>query len=340
MASHLSKQSPHQFSADAAHGSVTLPAAGRARSDRVNTGDPGGPRLTRRFRPGEAIIQALLFACGALSVVTTVSLVIVLLSESSHFFMAPEVTLAGFLTGTVWQPMIGQFGILPLLTATLTVAFIGMCVALPMGLFAAIYLSEYARPKVRATLKPILELLAGIPTVVYGYFALTFVTPMLRGIFGDDVVQIYNTLSAGLVIGILTLPLVASMAEDALRAVPMSLREAALALGATRLETTLRIVLPAALSGITAAFIVAVSRAVGETMVVAIAAGAGPNLTLNPFQPAETITGHIARISGGDLSYNSIDYQSIFALALVLFLMTLVLNILSRWVMRRFREVY
>jgi phosphate transport system permease protein len=209
-----------------------------------------------------------------------------------------------------------------------------------MGLFAAIYLSEYARPKVRATLKPILELLAGIPTVVYGYFALTFVTPMLRGIFGDDVVQIYNTLSAGLVIGILTLPLVASMAEDALRAVPMSLREAALALGATRLETTLRIVLPAALSGITAAFIVAVSRAVGETMVVAIAAGAGPNLTLNPFQPAETITGHIARISGGDLSYNSIDYQSIFALALVLFLMTLVLNILSRWVMRRFREVY
>ena len=340
MASNLSDQSSNQFSADAASHGVALPAAAAPPGERTATGGRGSPGLGRRLRPSETIIQALLFACGSLSVVTTVALVIVLVSESSRFFVAPEVTLIGFLTGTVWQPMIGQFGIWPLLNATLMVAFIGMCVALPMGLCAAIYLSEYARPSVRSTLKPILELLAGIPTVVYGYFALTFVTPMLRGIFGDNVVQVYNTLSAGLVIGILTLPLVASMSEDALRAVPMSLREAALGLGATRLETTLRIVLPAALSGITAAFIVAVSRAVGETMVVAIAAGAGPNLTLNPFQPAESITGHIARISGGDLSYNTIDYQSIFALALVLFLMTLVLNIMSRWIMRRFREVY
>ena len=192
----------------------------------------------------------------------------------------------------------------------------------------------------RSTIKPVLELLAGVPTVVYGYFALTLITPVLRGIFGQNTVQIYNTASAGIVIGILIIPLVASMSEDALRAVPHSLREAALGMGATRLETTLRIILPAALSGITAAFIIAVSRAVGETMIVAIAAGAGPNLTLNPFESAETLTGHIVRISGGDLSYDSVDYNSIFALALLLFVMTLVLNIISRQVMRRFRQEY
>jgi phosphate transport system permease protein len=189
-------------------------------------------------------------------------------------------------------------------------------------------------------LKPVLEVLAGIPTVIYGYFALTLVTPALRAIFGVDTVQIYNTASAGIVIGILVIPLVASMSEDALRAVPHSLREAALAIGATRLETTLRIILPAALSGITAAFIIATSRAVGETMIVAIAAGAGPNLTANPFVAAETLTGHIVRISGGDLSYDSVDYNSIFALALLLFVMTLILNLVSRQVMRRFRQEY
>ena len=212
--------------------------------------------------------------------------------------------------------------------------------ALPLGLAVALYLSEYASPKARGIIKPIMEVLAGIPTVVYGYFALTFMTPMLRSIFGDGTVEIYNTASAGIVIGILILPLVSSMSEDALSAVPRSLREAAYGLGATKLETALKVVLPAALSGIAAACIVAVSRAFGETMVVAIAAGAGPNFTLNPFRAAETMTGHIVRISGGDLSYDSIDYDSLFAIGLMLFVITLLLNVVSQRVVRRFREVY
>jgi phosphate transport system permease protein len=251
-----------------------------------------------------------------------------------------RVTLLEFFTGTVWIPPIGEFGVLPLVNATLMVTFIAMLVALPLGMGAAIYMSEYASPRVRAVLKPFLEVLAGIPTVVYGYFALTFVTPILRSIFGVDVVSIYNTASAGMVVGILITPLVASMAEDALHAVPNSLREASVGLGATKLETTLKVVVPAAISGIMAAVIVATSRAIGETMVVAIAAGAGPNFTFNPFDSAETMTGHIARISGGDLSYDSIDYNSIFAIGLLLFLMTLTLNVIANWVIRRYREAY
>lgn len=338
MASNISKPTENRFTADA---SASLPLAQpRPTVESAGTGGPGGVNLGKRMRPGEMIIQALLFACGALSILTTISLVVVLLTESSKFFLAPEVSIVEFFTGTTWQPRIGQFGVLPLLNATLMVTGIAMLVALPLGLFAAVYLSEYARPRVRAVFKPILELLAGVPTVVFGYFALTFITPLLRTLLGRDLVQIYNTASAGLVVGILVIPLVASMAEDALRAVPMALREAAFGLGATRIETVRNVVLPAAASGVSAAFIVAVSRAIGETMIVAIAAGAGPNLTGNPFNSAETITGHIARISGGDLSYDSIDYQSIFALALMLFAMTLSLNVLSRWVMRKFREVY
>ncbi|MFQ5420548.1 MAG: phosphate ABC transporter permease subunit PstC, partial [Anaerolineae bacterium] len=217
---------------------------------------------------------------------------------------------------------------------------IAMLVALPLGLSIAIYLSEYATARMRATLKPVLEVLAGIPTVVYGYFALTFMTPLLRSIFGNGIVEIYNTASAGIVIGILIIPMVSSMSEDALSAVPRALREASYGLGATRFETAVKVVLPAALSGVMAAFIVAISRAIGETMIVAIAAGAGPNFTFNPFRPAETMTGHIVRISGGDLSYDSIDYNSIFAIGLFLFFITLSLNVISQRVVRRFREVY
>ncbi len=261
-------------------------------------------------------------------------------AAGTEIFRADRVSLVEFFTGTQWIPQIGKFGILPLVNATLMTSTIAMLVALPLGLAIAIFLSEYASERMRGILKPIMEVLAGIPTVVYGYFALTFMTPLLRSIFGRDVVEVYNTASAGIVIGILVLPLVSSMSEDALNAVPRSLREAAYALGATKLETALKVVLPAALSGIAAAFIVAVSRAIGETMIVAIAAGAGPNLTFNPFQPAETMTGHIVRISGGDLSYDSIDYNSIFAIGLVLFFMTLLLNIISQRVVRRFREVY
>ena len=249
-------------------------------------------------------------------------------------------TLLEFFTNTSWIPAIGEFGVIPLINATLMTSTIAMLVALPLGLGAAIYLSEYASPRVRSLLKPVLEILAGIPTVVYGYFALTFMTPLLRGLFGVDIVNIYNTASAGIVVGILIIPLISSMSEDALHAVPQALREASYGLGATKLETVIKVVVPAALSGILASFIVAVSRAIGETMIVAIAAGAGPNFSFNPFDSAETMTGHIARISGGDLSYDSIDYNSIFAIGLTLFLMTFTLNALSRVIISRFREAY
>lgn len=255
-------------------------------------------------------------------------------------FASSRVSLIEFFTKTRWNPQIGHFGIWPLLNATLMTSSIAMIVALPLGLSIAIYLSEYASHKARSVLKPILEILAGIPTVVYGYFALTFMTPLLRSILGRDIVEIYNTASAGIVIGILIIPMVSSMSEDALSAVPRALREAAYGLGSTKLETAIKIVVPAAISGIVAAFIVAISRAIGETMIVAIAAGAGPNFTFNPFRPAETMTGHIVRISGGDLSYDSIDYNSIFAIGLFLFFITLSLNVISQRVVRRFREVY
>lgn len=296
--------------------------------------------LKKQRRPFESIIEGSLFICGALSILTTIGIVVVLVRESLLFFQSPEVTLARFFGGTQWSPMIGQFGIWPLVTATLMVTTIAMCVALPLGLFVAIYLSEYATPRVRNVLKPVLEVLAGVPTVVYGYFALTFMTPILRDVFGDDVVQIYNTAAAGLVIGILVIPLVASMSEDALHAVPDGLRQASYGLGATKFETSMKVVVPAAFSGVAAAFIIAISRAIGETMIVAIAAGAKPNFTANPFVAAETMTGHIVRISGGDLSYNSVDYNSIFAIGLLLFVITLLLNVVSRYIVKHFREVY
>jgi phosphate transport system permease protein len=296
--------------------------------------------LRKRPRIGETIIQTILFICGFVSIFTTLGIVWVLGREALLFFQEDVVSLGEFFTNTVWQPAINDFGILPLVNATLMTSFIAMLVAVPLGLGAALYLSEYASPRARGILKPILEVLAGVPTVVYGYFALTFVTPILRGAFGSDTVSIYNNLSAGLVVGILITPIIATLSEDALSSVPGGLRQASFGLGATKWETATRIVFPAALSGVIAACIIAMSRAVGETMVVALAAGASPNLTLNPFQPAETMTGHIARISSGDLSYGSIDYESLFAVGLVLFFITLVLNILSRWVVLRFREVY
>lgn len=296
--------------------------------------------LRRKPRLGENLIQGFLFFCGAFSILTTVGIVYELLKEAWLFFGSPEVSLVEFFTGTVWQPSILKFGIWPLVTATLMTTTFAMLIAIPLGLGIAVYLSEYASTRARMLLKPILEVLAGIPTVVYGYFALTFMTPLLRSFFGRDVVEIYNTASAGLVMGILILPLITTMTEDALSAVPRSLREAAYGLGATRLEVALKVVVPAAISGIAAAVILGLSRAVGETMIVAIAAGAGPAFTLNPFKAAETMTGHIVRISGGDLSYDSLDYNSIFAIALLLFFMTLGLNLVSQRIVRRFREVY
>ncbi|HVR31209.1 MAG TPA: phosphate ABC transporter permease subunit PstC [Acidimicrobiia bacterium] len=307
--------------------------------------------LAKRSRPTETLIQGFLFLCGMLSILTTVGIVYVLGKEALLFFLDDQVTVAEFFTTTRWQPQLLEFGIFPLVLATLMISVIALLVALPLGLASAIYLSEYASSRVRGIMKPILEILAGIPTVVYGYFALTFMTPLLRSIFGVSVVEIFNVASAGLVVGILITPLISSLAEDALHAVPMDLRQAAYGLGATKLEVSLKIVVPAALSGITAAFVIAMSRAVGETMVVAIAAGASPrNFTfgqdplfgkiLNPFVSGEAMTGHIVRISSGDLSYNSIDYNSIFSIGLTLFVMTLVLNIVSRRFVERFREVY
>lgn len=305
-----------------------------------HTADEIARSLTKRPRRGEAIIEGLLFAAGVISILTTIGIVYVLVRDALDFFAAPEVNLVDFLTKTTWQPQLGEFGIWPLLSATLIISAIAMVVAIPLGFFTAIYLSEYASPRFRAWLKPVLEVLAGVPTVVLGYFALTFVTPALRSVFGDETVKIYNMASAGIVVGILVIPLIASLSEDALHAVPDSLRQAAYGLGATRMEASLRVVAPAALSGISAAVVVAASRAVGETMIVALAAGAGPNFTFNAFESAETMTGFMVRISGGDLSYGSIDYQSIFAIGLVVFLLTLLLNIVSQRIVRRFREVY
>lgn len=307
------------------------------------------PGLGKRIRTGESLIQGFLFLCGFMTIFTTIAIVVVLGRESLLLVTSKYIDESGaihsigvldFVKTTEWQPHRYKVGIAPLATATLLSSFIAMLVALPFGLGSAIYLSEYAGPKVRNTLKPILEVLAGIPTVVYGFFALQFMTPLLQNVFGANTVEIFNVASAGLVMGIMILPLVASMSEDALSAVPRSLREASYGLGSTKLETTVRVVLPTAVSGIAAAFIIAISRAIGETMIMAIAAGARSNFTLNPFESAWTMTGYIASISGGDLAYDTLDYNSIFAVGLLLFFMTLGLNILSRSFVARFREVY
>ena len=287
---------------------------------------------------GEWIIERLLFLCAALSVVTTAGIIIVLAVETFEFLR--EVSIVEFLTGTEWTPLFANqhFGVLPLVVGTMLVSAIAMTVALPMGLLSAIYLSEYSPSGFRRIVKPILELLAGVPTVVYGYFALTFVTPLLQRVF--PTLSGFNALSPGLVMGLMILPLVSSLSEDAMRAVPSGLREGSYALGATRMQTALKVVVPAAFSGITAAFILAVSRAVGETMIVAIAAGQQPRLTGNPFVPIETMTAYIVQVSLGDTPQGTIEYRTIFAVGMLLFLMTFGLNLISTWLRERFREEY
>ena len=290
----------------------------------------------RNFR--ENLVGAALFACAAISILTTAGIIAVLLFETLAFFR--EVLVLAFLTGTVWTPLFDppQFGVLPLAAATAQISAVAMLVSLPLGLLAAVYLSEYAAPRTRKILKPVLEILAGIPTVVYGYFALTFVTPLLRQWLPG--MQVFNALSAGLVMGVMIVPLVSSLSEDALNAVPDSLRQAAYALGATKLEVTLRTVLPAALSGIMAAFILAVSRAIGETMIVAVAAGQSTVLNFNPLKAMETMTAYIARVSLGDNPQQSIEFKTIFAVAMLLFVMTFALNLISQRVLARFRQAY
>jgi phosphate transport system permease protein len=286
----------------------------------------------------EWIIERLLFLCAALSVLTTAGIIAVLAFETYEFLR--EVPILDFLTGTEWTPLFfnRQFGVLPLVAGTMLVSTIAMIVALPMGLLAAVYLSEYAPSGVRRVIKPVLELLAGVPTVVYGYFALTFVTPLLQTLL--PTLSGFNALSPGLVMGLMILPLVSSLSEDAMRAVPQGLREGSYALGATRMQTALKVVVPAAFSGITAAFILAASRAIGETMIVAIAAGQQPRLTGNPFVPIETMTAYIVQVSLGDTPQGTIEYRTIFAVGMLLFVMTFGLNLISTWLRERFREEY
>lgn len=292
----------------------------------------------RRRQAIERGIGGVLLLFSVVSILTTVGIVVVLVQEAVGFFL--EVSPWEFLTGTRWAPLIQpqSFGILPLLAGSTLVAVGAALVALPIGLLTAIYLSEYAHDRVRKIVKPALEILAGIPTVVYGYFALTFVTPLIRMLVPET--DIFNAASASVVVGIMIIPMVSSLSEDALSSVPNTLRHGAYALGATKYEVSTRTVLPAALSGVIASFILALSRAIGETMAVTIAAGATPKLTLNPFTSVQTMTAYIVQVSKGETPYGTIEYKTIFAVGLVLFLITLAMNAISIRVLRRFREVY
>jgi phosphate transport system permease protein len=297
------------------------------------------PRLRATGRRwGEDVVKVVLALCALVSVATTVGIVAALLLPAIEFF--GEISIVDFLTGKEWAPLFtpAHFGVLPLVAGTLNVTFWACVVALPFGLGAAIYLSEYARPRVRKLLKPALEVLAGIPTVVYGYFALTFVTPLLRDLGFS--VGVFNALSAAIVMGVMIIPTVASLSEDAMTAVPQSLRDGSYALGSSRLQTSTRIVVPAAISGIIASFVLGISRAVGETMIVLLAAGGMPNFTLNPFDAVQTMTAFIAATGAGDVPTGSIEYKTIFAVGLTLFVMTFAMNLVSIRLVRRFREVY
>ena len=292
----------------------------------------------RRRRATERAVGGTLMGFSAVSILTTVGIVIVLVEEAVGFFLV--VSPWEFLTGARWAPLIQpqSFGILPLLAGSFLVAFGAAVVAIPIGSLIAIFLSEYAPDRLRKVVKPALEILAGIPTVVYGYFALTFVTPLIRTVLPET--DVFNAASASIVVGIMIIPLVSSLSEDAMSAVPDTLRQGAYALGATRAEVATKTVFPAALSGVVASFILALSRAIGETMAVTIAAGMTPKLTLNPFTSIETMTAYIVQVSMGETPYGTIEYKTIFAVGLVLFLITLALNVASLAILRRFREVY
>ena len=297
--------------------------------------------LFERTRPhyGEKVIRGSLFAAAVISVLTTFGILISLLIPSIEFFL--EIPITDFLFGTVWTPLFnnGEFGVLPLVSGTLVITGIAVLVAIPLGLGSAVYLSEYASPRVRKVLKPTLEVLAGIPTVVFGFFALEFLTRLvLVKIFPD--IEIFNALSAGLIMGIMIIPTIASLSEDAMAAVPSGLRDGSYALGSTKRQTAMKVVIPAALSGIVAAFVLGISRAIGETMIVTVAAGLQPQLSLNPLIGIQTMSSYIAAAGSGDLATGSIEYKSIFAVGLLLFVLTFVMNIFSVRLVRRFRQAY
>lgn len=308
----------------------------------TNRGDGGEPPLSLRSsspRYGEKVIHGLLLAAAAISILTTVGIVYSLVGPTIEFFSV--VSPWEFFTGTVWTPLFAdpEFGVLPLVSGTLIITGIACLVALPLGLLSAIYLSEYAQERTRSIIKPILEILAGVPTVIFGFFALEFVTQViLQNIWPNT--QIFNALSAGLVMGVMIIPTVASLSEDAMAAVPGSLRQGAYALGSSKRQVATKVVVPAALSGIVAAFVLGISRAIGETMIVAVAAGLQPNLTLNVFEGMETMTAFIASAGTGDLATGSIGYKTIFAVGSLLFVMTLIMNIISIRLVRKYREVY
>ncbi len=298
----------------------------------------------RSARFGERIVVGVLWVFAAISILTTVSIVFVLIDEGLQFFT--QVSIVEFFTDTEWRPFgdatreAFRIGVLPLVAGTLLVSVIALSVAVPLGLASAAYLSEYASPRLRGVLKPALEVLAGIPTVVLGYFALTLVTPALRTVFSPESISVFNALSAGLVVGVMTIPTVASLSEDALSAVPDGLRAASYGMGATKSVTIRRVLFPAALSGIVSAIILAMGRAVGETMIVSIAAGNLPTLTVNPGSQIQTMTGYIVQAVGGEAARGSLTYNSIFAVGILLFALTFTLNILANVIVRRFREAY
>jgi len=289
-------------------------------------------------RPLERVIYSILALSAFLSVITTIGIIFVLTTESAGFFK--EVSFFEFLFGTRWEPLLEpkSFGVLPLVSGTITIVIGAGLIALPIGIMTAIYLSEYASPKTRSTIKPTLEILAGIPTVVYGYFALTFITPLIRTVF--PATQIFNSASASIVVGIMILPMVASLCDDAIRSVPTSLRQGGFSMGATTFEVTKSIVVPGAFSGIIASFVLALSRAFGETMAVTLAAGATPNLTINPLESIQTMTAYIVQVSLGDTPAGGIEYQTIFAVGALLFFVTLSMNIFANHIMNKYREVH
>lgn len=309
----------------------------------MNSTELTGPTSSRLSRNAmrhwrERLIEGLLFCAAAISVLTTVGIVYILVKESIVFF--DQVSIIDFLTDTQWTPLFedAHYGIMVLVSGTLVSSGVALLVAIPMGTIIAIYLSEFANPRAREITKPILELLGGIPTIVFGYFALLFVTPLLQMLMPE--LPGFSLLSAGLVMGVMIVPYIASLSEDAMRSVPMHLREGAYALGSTRLQCSIKVVVPAAISGLAAAYILAISRAVGETMILAVAAGMQPNLTLNPLEPAATITTYIVQVALGDLPHGSIGYQTIFAAGLTLMLITLTFNIIGIWLRRKYREQY
>ncbi len=315
--------------------SIAEPGATPPRSRVRPRGEFGARALNLR----ETVIHGLLLTCALISVFTTFAIVFILLEETVAFFR--EISPVDFFTGTKWTPLFepANYGVLPLLAGTFLISIVAAAFAVPLGLLTAIFLSEYAPRWLRSIIKPILEVLAGIPTVVLGFFALFFLAEeIVKPLFNTS--QLFSALAAAIAIGIMVIPLVASLSEDAMQAVPRSLREGAYALGATRFEVSRRVVVPAALSGIVAAFILATSRAVGETMIVALAAGSTPNLTWNPLEPMQTMTAYIVAVSLGDTPQGSLEFRTIFAVAMTLFLMTFAMNIFSQYLLRRFREVY